>query len=377
MADFLLHSMIEFAAIVRPCIDLVDPDRIVEIGAEGAATTQWLAQWASDHGAVVHTVDPFPSDALKTLCDQWDVLDLVPEMSTDALARLEPAEVYLIDGDHNYFTVAEELRLIEERRQAAGAPPYVLFLHDVGWPCGRRDMYYAPAKLPEEAVHPYTFDDGVVLDDPGTVAGGFRSNGEFAIALEEGGDRNGVLTAVEDFMADHPELEYAQVPAVFGLGIVFAKEAPYAGDLRAAIASFVDNPLIARLEENRLSLYLRLLELQDQAIGAAEYVEQLQSERDAERDGRVQEQLRNRDLLAENRALHARIGELEGALRHERMLFGDLRSRADLAARLLGEVGESRAFLLTEWMSALHARGSDRAGLSRKRLRDAAADLER
>ncbi len=42
-----------------------------------------------------------------------------------------------------------------ERPQDAGTPLPVLILHDVGWPYGRRDLYYTPETIPEEFRQPY------------------------------------------------------------------------------------------------------------------------------------------------------------------------------------------------------------------------------
>jgi len=45
----------------------------------------------------------------------------------------------------------------------------------------------------------------------GGVEGGFRGEGQMAVALEEGGPHNGVPTAVEDYLANRPDLASAQV----------------------------------------------------------------------------------------------------------------------------------------------------------------------
>ncbi len=58
----------------------------------------------------------------------------------------------IIDGDHNYYTVREELRLIAER--AAGAELPLLLFHDVCWPHGRRDDYFDPEQIPAEYRQP-------------------------------------------------------------------------------------------------------------------------------------------------------------------------------------------------------------------------------
>ena len=52
----------------------------------------------------------------------------------------------VIDGDHNYFTVREELRLIGERAPGAELP--LLLFHDVCWPHGRRDDYFDAEQIP-------------------------------------------------------------------------------------------------------------------------------------------------------------------------------------------------------------------------------------
>src|SRR5207244_7856955 len=126
-------------------------------------------------------------------------------------------------GDHNHWTVTRELEAI----YTDGRTP-VAILHDVGWPCARRDQYYSPDRLPPEGVHPHSYSKGRVPGRSELSRSGFGGAGEFAVALEEGGERNGVLTAVEDFLEGHAELRYAHIPAVFGLGVIFSSDAPYA-----------------------------------------------------------------------------------------------------------------------------------------------------
>ena len=71
------------------------------------------------------------------------------------LPGLPPVDAALIDGDHNWYTVYHEMKAIAEVARANGAPLPVMILHDVGWPYGRRDLYYAPDTIPEECRQPY------------------------------------------------------------------------------------------------------------------------------------------------------------------------------------------------------------------------------
>jgi hypothetical protein len=177
------------------------------------------------------------------------------------LARLPAADAYVLDGDHNYYTVLGELAAIAEQRPDDQPFPLVI-LHDVAWPCGRRDFYYDPGQLPPEAVHPHSYELGVKLGHRAAQPGGFRGEGRFAVALQEGGPRNGVLTAVEDFCRDRPGLFYTEIPCIFGLGILV--DARLAPKLAPVLSAFTDNPLLAKLERNRLELYLHVLHLQDE-----------------------------------------------------------------------------------------------------------------
>ena len=132
-----------------------------------------------------------------------------------------------MDGDHNYYTVLNESKRIAERMNKSGRPFLALY-HDVGWPWARRDLYYDPARIPASHLHPHVWNRGVTVDNPGTIEGGFRGEGCWACAEHEGGPANGVLTAIEDFsVGREEELTWACVPAVFGLGLLYSRNATW------------------------------------------------------------------------------------------------------------------------------------------------------
>ena len=262
MANLLLHSLQEFDEILLAVLDRTRPRSVLEIGSETGAFSDRLLTFCESTGAELVTVEPHPSPHLIAKAIDSDRFHLYQGLSIPYL--LDPgcrSEVALIDGDHNYFTVYHELTLLAQAGRAAGITGTAL-LHDVAWPCGRRDSYYDPRGLPPEAVHPHTFELGVTLDHDGVVEGGFRGEGHFAWALHEGGPRNGVLTAVEDFLKENPEFVFRSVGAVFGLGAVTVKDSA-ADRVVAEVFAPYDNALVRRLERNRLELYLKVLELQD------------------------------------------------------------------------------------------------------------------
>jgi hypothetical protein len=213
-----------------------------------------------------------PPEELLELKRERPELELVRKTSLEALPDLEPAEAIILDGDHNYFTTSRELQIIDDRAPRAGMP--LVLLHDVGWPLARRDAYEAPEQIPEEHRQPMAHAVGLAPGEPGVVPGGlFYSN----VAAREGGPRNGVMTAIEDFIKERDGLCLAVVHAFFGLGVIWHEDAPWAGKVEALLAPWDRNPILKRLEENRIWHLIARLDLDHE----------LDAERErAQRDGR-------------------------------------------------------------------------------------------
>jgi hypothetical protein len=253
-------SMAHHAELLLPCLDAVEPRTIVEVGALMGDLTRVLAHWAEEHGARVIAVDPVPGGPLVTLAGERPEVELDRRVSLEALADLPPAEAIVLDGDHNYYTVANELRLIAE---AAGDRfPFVMF-HDVCWPHGRRDDYFAADQIPPADRHPV--GGGKLLPgDPGVHEHGLdypRS------AAREGGVRNGVLTAIEDFVDGRDDLRLAVVPAFFGFGALWDRGAPWADAVAQILDPWDRNPVLERLEANRLH-HLAAAQVRDSELAA-------------------------------------------------------------------------------------------------------------
>lgn len=267
MSNLLIHSMSEFSEIITEALDLAGAREIAEIGAEFGGMSALLAAYAAAQGGRLTCIDPRPKDEFVAWASEHPDVRHVARASLEAFDELEHVDAWVIDGDHNWYTVYNELQRVDAACRRDGKP-LLAFLHDVAWPWARRDLYYAPERIPAAFRHPYSFEGGVTLDFPGLLPnGGFRGCGQFACAAHEGGPRNGVLTAVEDFIddvrADGRGIAFARIPAVFGLGILFGTDAEWAPALSELIIPWHENQLVARLEENRLRNYLAVIDWQD------------------------------------------------------------------------------------------------------------------
>jgi predicted O-methyltransferase YrrM len=261
--QLLLYSLAEFEIIIFECLKIIQAKKVVEVGCEAGHFTARLIEWVRQVEGALYCIDPKPSEAVLSQCSHSRQTHLIVNNSLAALPQIEPCDCYLIDGDHNYYTVSHELELIWYQFQHLENKP-LIFLHDIGWPCAYRDVYYSPEQIPTEARQPFTYEQGVTLTSQELINGGFRGEGAFAWAVHQGGQRNGVMAAVKDFLKQHDCFNFVEIPCVFGLGILYPTASPYAKELQSFLHFYDRNTLLEKLEKNRLHLYLKVLELQDQ-----------------------------------------------------------------------------------------------------------------
>ncbi len=241
-------SLANVAEVMLPCLEAAEARSVAEVGAYAGDLTRLLCDGAAGSGAKVTAIDPAPQPGLVDLGAEREQLELIRQTSLDALGEIELSDAVIIDGDHNYWTVSEELRLIGER--ASGAELPLLMFHDVCWPHARRDDYFDAGQIHAEHRHP-TIGEGPGLfpGEPEPQAGGLpypRS------AAHEGGSRNGVRTAVEDFVAAREGLRFVVVPAFFGFGVVFHEQARGAPELAQILDPLDSSSLLAGMEASRV-----------------------------------------------------------------------------------------------------------------------------
>jgi hypothetical protein len=272
----MLHSM----ALFREIFEVVYAHRkiatVVEVGVEsGQVSSLYL-----DLGATaVHCVDPSVTPELRETLAASEALHLVEKSSPGVLAELPVADLYVLDGDHNYAVVHAELTWIMQN-----APDAVVAFHDVLWPCSRRDLYYEPSPLGAEDRHPASAEDGPTVWHDAVSPAGLVGLGAFSMARDAGGERNGVLTAIEDALDQHDdEWSFAIVPAVFGVGVAVRTATPGAEELMAGLRPFTGSALLAALENNRIALYTRVLQMQYEAVAHAEHADRMAETMTAQR----------------------------------------------------------------------------------------------
>jgi predicted O-methyltransferase YrrM len=208
---------------IKPIMECVKPRRMMEIGADFGWNTVNLLAYCRASGAHLDIIDPAPRAELRAVLAPFDAeYTYIDRKSIDAIPLVATPDIALIDGDHNWYTVFTELTLLFARAAQLSVTPPIVLNHDVAWPYARRDMYYNPEDLRAEQRHPHAYR-GMIPGSSELVEGGM--NGVLANALHEGGPQNGVLTAIEDFIASNSvPVSFWKLPFFNGLGILVPKQ---------------------------------------------------------------------------------------------------------------------------------------------------------
>ena len=136
--------------VVAPVLEAADVKLLVEIGALRGENTRQILDTVGP-AAQLHVIDPVPDfDPDEHAVQFGGQYIFHRDLSVNVLGDLPVMDAALIDGDHNWFTVYHECRLLAEVSASAGALLPVMVFHDVCWPYGRRDLYYNPDDIPAE-----------------------------------------------------------------------------------------------------------------------------------------------------------------------------------------------------------------------------------
>jgi hypothetical protein len=184
------------------------PRLVVEIGVGGGKLSRFLDMSVKQYGGSLMLIDPEP---------EWNPpanYQHFRRPSLDVIPSLDGINYAIIDGDHNWYTVFSELRLLSQRM----AEPARILLHDVCWPYAYRDLYYCPERIPEAFRHPYA-RQGIIEGQSRLSDDGGKSP-HLCHALTEGGSRNGVLKAVEDFMQTDKAWTFSRIERGAGMGLM-------------------------------------------------------------------------------------------------------------------------------------------------------------
>lgn len=210
--------------IIEPIAESIQAKRLLEIGAWTGLNTKNLLAFCQKHQGHLDIIDPYPLFEEAVLKEAYPdaTYQIHQALSLEILPNLEAYDLALIDGDHNWYTVYHELLAIEKTYQPSPEQYPILIFHDINWPYAKRDLYYNPKNIPDQYLHAHK--KAGIAYDKATLDNHYYFNAHLDNAMVEGGEKNGVLTAIEDFIAQSTaDFEWLTFPLFHGLGVLISK----------------------------------------------------------------------------------------------------------------------------------------------------------
>ena len=128
-----------------------------------------------------------------------------------ALSNLDDYDAIFLNDDANWYVVYNELNIIKKHNKKFP----LVFICNNTFPNKRRDSYIDPNIIPDEFrknFSKYFMHDGIVLRD------------NCYHAIEENSSKNGVLTAIEDFLNENSFVNLMDVALLEGCEILYSTD---------------------------------------------------------------------------------------------------------------------------------------------------------
>ena len=135
-------------------------------------------------------------------------MSFIKENPLNALPTLNNYDAIFLDDDPNWFTTYNELKIIKNSNDEF---PLVFICNNI-FPHKRRDTYRNPDCIPDEFKNDYsktlTYDEINIYDNT-------------YHAIEENNSKNGVLTAIEDFLDENKSINMMNIKLINGITILY------------------------------------------------------------------------------------------------------------------------------------------------------------
>lgn len=134
----------------------------------------------------------------------------------NVLPTLKNLDAIFINDDPNWYTVYNELNIIKENH--INFP--IVFICNNKYPYKRRDSYSNPEKIPDEFKNECC-NDLLILYEKNNETKETRVNDGYCHAIYQDTPKNGVLTAIEDFVEENPSLRILEINPIEGISLIY------------------------------------------------------------------------------------------------------------------------------------------------------------
>ena len=136
--------------------------------------------------------------------------------SLNILPKLSNMDAIFINGDPNWYTVYNELNLIRDNNR--NFP--IVFVCNNKYPHNHRDSYINPEEIPEEYRNEYC-DKLPILHETNNETKYVMVNDGFCHAIHKDTPKNGVLTAIKDFLKENTSFKSLEINPIEGISLIY------------------------------------------------------------------------------------------------------------------------------------------------------------
>ena len=307
-------------SLIAASVAATRPRSTLLVGGADGELVKRLIDATADWEGVVHVADPAPSFDIAALRRHAGNRILVHRARGTEVGGLLPVpDLLLLDTDPNWYTTHSLLQAAANQAATLQSRFPVTLLSNTGWPHARRDGYLDPASIPEPFRHPHE-RAGVRPNERALCA----SRGLFADrfhAVGENEPRNGVMTALEDFLVGHAaHLGVASLPFLHGISLIYPREGADLPAMGGILQAIEMGPVAASLAE---ATELARLDLAAQAADLRQAAEAARHRNEA-----LHTALRDKQLAMRRKQITVKADTAPDSLVHR------VRRRARRAARL-------------------------------------------
>ena len=148
--------------------------------------------------------------------NETDIIKLLKDKTQNILQTMNNFDAIFINDDPNWYTVFNELNLIKKNYLNF---PLVFICHNK-YPHKRRDSYINPDKIPNEYKHDCCRDLPVKYEENNKNKNAMIEDG-FCHAIYKDTPKNGVLTAIEDFLNENLSLNLLELNFLEGISLIY------------------------------------------------------------------------------------------------------------------------------------------------------------
>lgn len=180
---------------LRHFLEQAKPDSAAYCG-EDVNAVDVFCRYAQSSASATHLIVTDPSDKIFDALRRSKVCPTLHQSSLiDAIGRISHADAVIFDAEPNWYGTMRQLLLIAN---GFGSREPIIIVIGMQWPYGRRDFYPHPESIPSAFIHASNELGIIPGKSEAPQSGGFFAGKTHA--TEEGTAKNGVLTAVEDFV---------------------------------------------------------------------------------------------------------------------------------------------------------------------------------